>query len=340
MSHRLRRWKWAGLAAIATLPLVSIWAAEQANARRSDATRPTANRPAAPRTADGRPDLSGVWSYATATPLQRPKELAGKAVLTDEEAAAYVKTLADGGCRIIKCDGSAQATLETAYNDFWWDWGNALALNRTSLIVDPPDGQMPALTPQAREKMAAARARRGPRGAGPEDQSLSDRCVMGFNSGPPLSPSAYNNNVQVFQTPDHVVLLSEMIHNARIVPLDGRPHVSKGTRQWAGDSRGRWDGDTLVIETTNFRSETAPGGGDPTTARLVERLSRLDADTLMYEYTMNDPAVWTRPWTVQIPMKKNPQPIYEYACHEGNYAMANMLSAARAEEKSTSGTSK
>jgi hypothetical protein len=156
---------------------------------------------------------------------------------------------------------------------------------------------------------------------------------MGFNSGPPLTPSAYNNNVQVFQTPDHVALLSEMIHNARIVPLDGRPHLTGRISQWAGDSRARWEGDTLVIETTNFRPETVPGGGDPATARLVERLTRVDADILMYEYTMSDPAIWTRPWTVQVPMRMFDQPMYEYACHEGNYAMANILSAARAEER-------
>jgi hypothetical protein len=157
--------------------------------------------------------------------------------------------------------------------------------------------------------------------------------MVGFNAGPPLTPSAYNNNVQVFQTSDHVVLLTEMIHNARIIPLGGRPHLAPTTLQWAGDSRARWEGDTLVIETRNFRSETAPGGGSPSAARLVERLTRVDANILMYEYTMNDPAIWTRPWTVQVPMRKTTERIYEYACHEGNYAMRNILSAARAEER-------
>ena len=157
--------------------------------------------------------------------------------------------------------------------------------------------------------------------------------MVGFNAGPPLTPSAYNNHVQVFQTREHVALVTEMIHNARIVPLTARPHLSATTLQWAGDSRGRWDGDTLVIETRNFRSETAPGGASPSSARLVERLTRVDANILMYEYTMSDPAIWTRPWTVQVPMRKTTEPIYEYACHEGNYAMRNILSAARADER-------
>ncbi len=285
-----------------------------------------------PRLPDGRPELHGVWSFANATPLQRPAELAGKAVLTDEEAAEFERKLAKGGCRIIRCDGSAQATLETAYNDEWFDWGSRLVLNRTSLIVDPPDGQMPALTPAAQKRRASAPAL-GRSADGPESRSLADRCLVGFNAGPPLTPSAYNNNLQIFQAQDHIVLFTEMIHNARIVPLGARPHLPSAIRQWSGDSRGRWEGDTLVIETTNFRAETAPGGGDPAVARLVERLTRVDRTILMYEYTMNDPAIWTRPWTVQVPMTRSDEPIYEYACHEGNYAMPNLLSAARAEER-------
>jgi hypothetical protein len=168
---------------------------------------------------------------------------------------------------------------------------------------------------------------------GPGSRSLADRCIVGFNAGPPLTPSAYNNNLQIFQAQDHIVLFTEMIHNARTVPLGGRPHLPGAIRQRSGDSRGRWEGDTLVIETTNFRAETAPGGGDPAGARLVERLTRVDRTIHMYEYTMHDPAIWTRPWTVQVPMTRSDVPIYEYACHEGNYAMPNLLSAARAEER-------
>ena len=331
MSNRQRTSVGAVASAIAVV-LVSAYLAGQTTAPGARANRTPAARPPAPRMADGRPELQGIWSFANATPLQRPKEFAGKAVLTDQEAADFESKLASGGCRIIKCDGSAQSTLETAYNDFWFDWGNKLVLNRTSLIVDPPDGLMPPLTPEAQKRAAAAGARYRSADS-PEDRSLADRCMVGFNAGPPLTPSAYNNNVQLFQTRDHIVLLTEMIHNARIVPLDGRPHPSQSLRLWGGDSRGRWEGDTLVIETTNFRPETAPGGGSPSVARLVERLTRVDRDVLMYEYTMNDPAVWARPWTVQVPMMRSQEPIYEYACHEGNYAMPNLLSVARAEEK-------
>ena len=332
MSHRHRASVGAVVPAIAVALLVSLQAG-QTTAPEAKVNRTPAARPPAPRMADGRPELQGVWSFATATPLQRSQEFAGKAVLTDAEAAAFEKKLATGGCRIINCDGSARATLETAYNDFWWDWGNKLALNRTSLIVDPPDGRMPPTTPEGQKRMAAGFAAFIRPTNGPEDRTLADRCLIGFNAGPPLTPSAYNNNVQVFQAHDYVALMTEMIHNARIVPLDGRPHLSSSVSQWAGDSRGRWEGDTLVIETTNFRPETAPGGGNPSVARLVERLTRVDRDVLMYEYTMNDPAIWTKPWTVQVPMMRSQEPIYEYACHEGNYAMPNILNAARADDK-------
>lgn len=329
-----------GTAAVFALPWVVAGQAPASGTSQAKRTETAAApRTAGPRLPDGHPDFSGSWSYATATPLERPKAFAGKASLTDEEAAVFVKGLASGGCRILKCDGSAASKVATAYDDFWWDFGDKLTLNRTSLIVDPPDGLMPALTAAAQEQAKAAFARRASAEspAGPEDLSLSDRCMMGFNSGPPLTPSAYNNNIHVFQTHDHIALMSEMIHNTRVVALDGRPHLSAGFRQWAGDSRGRWEGDALVIETTNFRPETAPGGGNHLTARLVERLFRVSGDILMYEYRMDDPAIWTRPWTVQIPMTRNTQPMYEYACHEGNYALANILKGARADEQAARG---
>lgn len=239
----------------------------------------------APAGANARPDFSGSWSYATATPLQRPPAFGLKKELTDKEAAEFVKGLASGGCRILNCDGSAASKVATAYDDFWWDFGDKLTLNRTSLIVDPPDGQLPPMTPAAQKARAEAMARRAQADspAGPEDLSLSDRCMMGFNAGPPLTPSAYNNNIHLFQTRDHVAILNEMIHNARMVPLDGRPHLTSGLRQWAGDSRGRWEGKTLVVETTNFRAETAPGGSDYRKARFVERFYFVKNDILMYE---------------------------------------------------------
>jgi hypothetical protein len=292
-----------------------------------------------PRLPDGRPDLQGVWSFESATPLQRPAEFANKAVLTDAETETFLKSLPTGGCRFVKCDGSAQSRLESAYDDTWYASGSKLADNRTTLVVDPPDGRIPPLTPEAQKKVAAVRALDRGRAPldGPEQATITDRCIIGFNSGPPMNPSAYNNNVQIAQTSTHVVIFNEMIHSARIVPLDGRPHVSANIRLWVGDARGRWEGDTLVVETTNFRSDSqvGPGGATstaPEQVRLVERFTRTGAGTLQYEYTMNDPRTWTKPWTVRVPMLRSSDPIFEYACHEGNYSMPNRLAAARAQD--------
>lgn len=305
--------------------------------------KPSTARAAVPRTGDGRPDLQGVWDFGSATPLERPAQFSGKPVLTDAEAQAYLKNLPSGGCRFVKCDGSDQGKLESAYNDGWYDVGTRLAENRTSLIIDPPDGRLPPLTPDAQKKLARIRALDPARAFidGPEHATITDRCIVGFNSGPPMNPSAYNNMVQIVQTPAHVAILNEMIHNARIVPVDGRPHLRPAIRQWVGDSRGRWQGDTLVVETRNFRPDSAAGPGgaastDPENAYLVERFTRIDADTLHYEYTMTDPHTWTRPWTARIPMTKSPDPLFEYACHEGNYSMTYRLSASRAAEQGRS----
>jgi hypothetical protein len=297
---------------------------------------------AIPRTPDGRPDLQGVWSFAWATPLQRPAEFANKPVLSDAEAAAFLKDLPAGGCRFVKCDGSAQGRLESAYDDAWYDPGSTLAENRTSLIVDPPDGRVPAMTPEAQKVVAAARAQDRGRALldGPEQATPADRCLIGFNSGPPMNPSAYNNLVQITQTRGHVVIFNEMIHNARVVPLDGRKPLPAGIRNWVGESRGRWEGDTLVVETTNFKRESVvgPAGNTsiaPEQVRLVERFWLSSAGMLQYEYTMHDPSTWTRPWTVRVPMKRSDESVYEYACHEGNHSMPNRLQVARSEERRT-----
>jgi hypothetical protein len=207
---------------------------------------------------------------------------------------------------------------------------------RTSLIVDPPNGRLPAMTPEGAKRMAA-RAEDGrqtqlghPHADSWEDRPLQERCIVGLNAGPPMTPGAYNNNVQIFQTPDTVVLLNEMVHDARVVPMDGRPHL--GIRTWKGDSRGHWEGDTLVVETTNFKRETSLPGSSAST-RLTERFTRADADTLLYEFTVDDPTTWTRPWTAVVPMLKSTDQIYEYACHEANYAMPGILAGARLAEK-------
>ena len=288
----------------------------------------------APRTPDGHPDLQGIWSNATVTPLERPSELAGKAVLSDEEAAEFAKQTVQRNNVDQQRQKGTEADVARAYNDFWYDRGTkAIKTNRTSLIVDPTDGRIPAMTAEAQKRVSArADSRRLHPADGPEDRSLSERCLNWRTAGPPMVPSAYNNNYEIVQTADTVVIFNEMIHDARIIPMDGRPHLASGIRQWLGDSRGHWEGDTLVIETTNFSDKTAFQGSSEH-MRLTERFKRVDADTLLYEFTVNDPEAFTKPWTAQIPSVRSDGAIYEYACHEGNYGMFGILSSTRAEEK-------
>jgi hypothetical protein len=287
-----------------------------------------------PRTPDGRPDLEGVWDFRTITPLERPDGLGGKQRLSDEEAVQVEQQAAAAAV-----DQAPKAGDPGTYNQFWFDRGTKVVGDkRTSLIVDPPDGRVPPLTPEGEKRRTFGGRRDQP--AGPEDRNVAERCILGFNSGPPMEPRAYNNNVQLIQTPGYLVILNEMVHNARIVPLDGRPHVN--VPQWNGDSRGRWDGDTLVVETRNFLGPTSFSERQGATPgmRLVERFRRVDADTLTYEFTVDDPKTWTRPWTVALPMTKSTDLIYEYACHEANYAMEGMLKGARLEEKAAEGAKK
>jgi hypothetical protein len=295
-----------------------------------------------PRTADGRPDLQGIWTSATLTPLERPPELAGKATLTAAEAAAYEKQLNEQGNRDRR-SGNAEIDAGGAYNEFWFDRGNkVVGTRRTSLIVDPPDGKVPPLTPQAQKKLDDDRAYAKLHPAdGPENRPLAERCLLWPTAGPPMLPGAYNNNYQIVQAPGYVMIVVEMIHDVRIIPTDGRPHVPVGVRQWMGDSRGRWEGNTLVVETTNFTNKTADVGagmqratfrGSDDKLRLIERFTRVEPNTLLYEFTVDDPTAFTKPWTAQIPMSKIPGPLFEYACHEGNYAMTGVLAGARAQE--------
>ena len=288
-----------------------------------------------PRAVNGQPDLQGVWSFATITPLERPAELAGKAVLTPEEAAAWEKQVIARENKDSRSDNKT-ADVSAAYNDFWWDRGTkVVGTRRTSLIVDPPDGRIPPLTAEAQQRAATRAAIRGRLAQGPEDRPAAERCIIGFNAGPPMIPSAYNNNVQIFQTADHVAIFNEMIHEARIVPLETTAHIGRGIGLWRGDSRGHWEGDTLVVDTTNFNDDARVSYDTPASATLhvVEKFTRVDANTLLYEFTVEDPATWTKPWSGQIPMVKTSDKIYEYACHEGNYAMEHMLSGARSVEK-------
>lgn len=285
----------------------------------------------ADRTAWGAPDLQGVWDFRTITPLERPEELGDKAVLTAEEAAEYEReSLARQDKDRRADDVGANRDVANAYNQFWWDYGDSLTEDRrTSLVVYPPNGRIPRKPRERGGNAAFAAMARTP--AGPEDRPLWERCILGFNSGPPMLPSAYNNNVQILQTPDTVVIFNEMVHNARIVPLDGRTHLPAEIRLVTGDARGRWEGSTLVVETRNFESATGFTGAGAET-RLIERFERIDADTLHYEFTIDDPDNFTEPWTALIPMTKNDSPLFEYACHEGNYGMTNLLLGARADD--------
>ena len=274
-----------------------------------------------PLTAWGDPDLRGVWDYATMTPLERPQELAGKDVLTAEEAAAYERQVLE----------RQKTGLNTGGPD-WWDQVH-LANRRTSLIVDPPNGRVPPLTPEAQKRAAALAQARGERGPADsiEDLGLGVRCLQWATAGPPMLPGLFNNNVQFFQTREYVTIYNETSHHARIVPMDGRPH---GTiRQWMGDSRGHWEGSTLVVDTVNFNDKTSFRGSDEK-LHLVERFTRIDRDTIEYQVRIEDPTVWTQSWTVRIPMHATAGLIYEFACHEGNArSVEGILGSARAEEK-------
>ena len=275
------------------------------------------------RTVWGDPDLQGIWNYATMTPLERSRELGEKLVFTVEEAAAFERQTLD-----------RQGTTNNTAGPDWWDTGTRHLTNRrTSLVVDPPNGRLPPLTPEAQARLAARTQARRDRGIGegPEDLALNERCLQWSTAGPPMLPGVYNNNVQFFQTPDTIVIFNEMIHDARVVPMDGRPH---GTMpRWMGDSRGRWDGATLVVDTINILDKASFRGADDH-LHLVERFTRVAADTIEYRFTVEDPTVWTRPWTASFPLNRSDGPIFEYACHEGNArSVEGILRGARTQDR-------
>ncbi len=290
----------------------------------------------------GDPDLQGVWDHRTLTPLERPDELAGKEVFTAEEAAEFVAARLS---EIQARDYTVPDDIVGNYNQFWFDRGTTVVgTRRTSRIVDPADGRLPPLTPEAERRATSPEARRvtqAGRGIIPpgswEDLSPGSRCIHHGKAGPPINPGAYNNNIQLFQTPGYVAILNEQIHSVRVIPLDGRPHLGSGIRQWMGDSRGRWEDQTLVVETTNFNGKHAQAGRPTLTSSehqsLIERFTRVDAETLLYEYTVTDPATWAESWTAQVTMNKSQDLLYEFACHEGNYSMQVRLAGARATER-------
>ena len=301
----------------------------------------------------GDPDLQGVWDFRTLTPLERPSELVGKEVFTAKEAAEFVAASLD---EIEGRDDAVPGDVVGNYNQFWFDRGTTVVgTRRTSRIVDPSDGRLPPLTPEAERRATSPEARRvaqAGRGIVPpvswEDLSPGSRCIQHGKAGPPINPGGYNNNMQLFQVPGYVAILNEQIHSVRVIPLDGRLHLGSGIRQWMGDSRGRWDGKTLIVETTNFNGKHARAGrpqvGRPDLLSsehqsLIERFTRVDAETLLYEYTVTDPATWADPWTAQVTMNKSQDLLYEYACHEGNYSMPVRLAGARATEREAAANS-
>ena len=289
-----------------------------------------------PRAPDGHPDLQGTFDFATATPLERPASLKDKEFLTAAEAAAYEKQQIENRKRIDDAPPPGQVG---GYNEFWYEFGTKVVGDRrTSLITDPADGRLPPLTPDAQKRADERRARLRQLAEGPEDRDVSERCLLGYNSGPPMMPVGYNQNVQIVQTRDYVMIHNEMVHTARVIPLDGRPHPPEQVKSWSGDSRGHWEGDTLVVETTNFNDNTwnqfsgwswAVDGN----LSLVERFSLVDADTVLYQFTVTDPTTWTKPWTAAVPLRRTTNLMYEYACHEGNEGMEGILRGARALER-------
>jgi len=273
------------------------------------------------RTPDGQPDLQGLWTNSTTTPLERPAAMADQAVLTDEEVAAL------DAQAVGRNDRPPRAGDPGTYNEFWWERGTRL--KQTSLVVDPADGRIPEMTAAGRVRASWARGTDSW-----TDRTLAERCVT---RGAPKRPGGYNNNFLILQTPGYVTILQEMINEVRVIPLDGRPHVHDEIRLLMGDSRGRWDGETLVVETTNFSDDIVfnsfnccPGAGEH--LRLVERFTRLDDDTIEHRYTVEDATTYEGPWTASIPLARFDGPIFEYACHEGNYGMENLLRGARVQE--------
>jgi hypothetical protein len=311
------------------------------------------NTPATARNEFGQPDMQGYWSFASLTPLQRPERMADKEFMTRQEAIEFEQSV------IIAREAGfeREATgLDISYNDFWDEWGDGVGDNlRTSIIVSPANGRIPALSPgavlqrsSARDDVPSERPARFLLGGiskdGPEDRGLSERCLTGFNTGPPMLPSKYNNNMQLLQFHDHVLIVTEMIHDARIIPLDGRAYLPAAITQWAGNSRGHWEGDTLVVNTRNFTDSIASlsqpyaAWGSAKDMQLEERFSLNANGSLVYEFTINDPATFVEPIKGILHMRRSADRIYEYACHEGNYALPGILAGGRqAELRESSG---
>ena len=315
------------VAVCGTLAIVLMLAPSPALAQQGDRSMPM-------RTPDGQPDVSGIFTFRTLTPLERPRQFEGLESLSPEQAAAFEaeertrrnRDLFDPEQGALFYRPRSEGGV-LSYNEFWYERGIELTSDkRTSLIIDPPSGRRPPRVPRVNTGgRAAAASRRGRMYDSYENRSSADRCLMGFNSGPPMSSGTYNNNVMIFQAPGYVAILNEMVHDARIIPIDDRAKPPFAQR--SGVSRAHWEGETLVIETAQFAGGSSSLSS--TNMQLVERLTRIDPDTVAYEYTVNDPTVYTAPYTVMMPFRRTDGPIFEYACHEGNYGLYNILAGAR-----------
>ena len=343
-----------GFLAVAAAPLLPATAMAQAS---KPALKTAPDAWTLPRTSDGQPDFQGVWANNNATPLERPKELEGRSSLTDDEVAAMRQRAAelfggDGDAAFgdevfrtvfagIKESGAGPHKKGT--KDFDADTGDYSSVwivardwdNRTSLITDPPDGKMPAMTDEGKQRGAAVAAALARPPAGPKDRTLSERCIT---YGSPQLLAGYQSYYRIVQTRDAVVIATEMIHDARVVPLDAGPHVSSNIQQWRGDSRGHWEGDTLVVDSTNYKPRSFMSSSDK--LHVIERFSRVGPATLNYEVTIDDPETWTKPWTLMIPLRQSADEVFEYACQEGNSGMAGILAGARAEERAAAASPK
>jgi hypothetical protein len=286
------------------------------------------------------PSLEGIWNSASLTPFQRPVELGTKEFYTEQEAAVYEKNKAQEVNRDRR-DGGQEADIARAYNELFFDRGTKLArTRRTSMIIDPPDGRVPPMTPEARQKFQAIQEKFAAHPAdGPEDRPLPDRCLMFSQSGPPMIPGNYNDLYQIVQTPQYISILAEMGNQARVIPLDRSAHLPQNVQAWMGDSRGHWEGNTLVVETTNFRFGDRSrfgvqyDGMTDKNLRITERFTRTSPDSILYRATIDDPTVYTKPWTMEVSLEKSEGPVFEYACQEGNRGLAGVLAGERAQER-------
>ncbi|MBV8732957.1 MAG: hypothetical protein JO336_24380 [Acidobacteriia bacterium] len=330
-------------AGLAVLLLVSVPATAQAQSQTA-AAKPAAAAAAStgkswtpPRTAWGDPDFQGFWTNATGTPLERPKELGAKEFYTPEELAAREKRAEEQAAKRLEgrqTEPGTQADVHYDLAQFGLDRSQSKAAVslRTSLIVGP-EGRIPPTLPEAQKRNAErAASNRAHQFDGPENRPLSERCILWPHEGPPMMPVGYNGNLEIVQSPGYVAITQEMIHDTRVIPTDSRSHLPSSVRQYMGNSSGHWEGNTLVVETTNFTDKTAFRGSSEN-LKVVERFTRTAQDTITYQFTVSDPTTWDKPWSAEIPMSKTDAPIYEYACQEGNYGMANNLSGARAAEK-------